>query len=54
MSIMKKTPPAANFAYVERVFRYFASLLYFFDKDDKLTALESRAVKKKSKNKTQY
>ncbi len=43
---MKKTPPAASLAYVERVFRYLASLLYFLDRLDKLLAFESNAEEK--------
>ncbi len=43
ISMMKKTPPAASLAYVERVFRYLASLLYFLDRLDKLLAFESNA-----------
>ena len=49
MSMMKKTPPAASLAYVERVFRYLASLRYFFDKLDKLLAFESKAVEYRKK-----
>lgn len=55
MSMMKKTPPAASLAYVERVFRYLASLRYFFDKLDKLLAFESKAVEyRKKKNRKLY
>lgn len=44
--MMKKTPPAASLAYVERVFRYLASLLYFLERLDKLLAFESNAEEK--------
>ncbi len=47
--MMKKTPPAASLAYVERVFRYLASLLYFLDRLDKLLAFESNAEEKNKK-----
>lgn len=46
ISMMKKTPPAASLAYVDRVFRYLASLLYFLDRLDKLLAFESNAEEK--------
>lgn len=48
--MMKKTPPAASLAYVERVFKYFASLLYFLDRLDKLLAFESNAEEKTWRN----
>lgn len=43
ISVMKNTATAATFAYVERVFRYLASLRYFFDREDRLLAFVSRA-----------
>lgn len=49
MSVRKTTATAATLAYVERVFRYFASLRYFLDRADRLLAFVSRAERNKRK-----
>ena len=44
MSVMRNKAPAATLAYVDLVFRYLASLLYFLERLVRLLALVSRAV----------
>jgi hypothetical protein len=46
MSVMRNKAPAATLAYVDLVFRYLASLLYFLERLVRLLALVSRAGRK--------
>ena len=54
MRVMRNKAPAATLAYVDLVFRYLASPLYFLERLVRLLALVSRAGRKEKRKFRHY